>query len=387
MPSVQWRDDADVAVRDEVAGVLHRLTAEPALGRDGGREGVDANGPPRDRGVGGAIDLDAVFDGANDHSLPTTSYLHRTAVDDEVQSVLNSMRRATLNLTPGDLHAMKVRRERHDDGTVDGVHFDRDAQTPYVIDNVHPPWYAKTFYKVVAVVEGAGYQDERDVSLASTHSQKNKNYVSVYDGVTRYAVNTTVCHPSGPNHTGGLYVSPTIEGCLRRDRDLFPEMSALLGAKRAIAKVRCWNPDREDDPIFYGSKLAFTCVHVDEILPYPVTWGIGTPPKKGRVGVGAKVGSPSPGKKGHGSSPGTSGRKSQLNQFEPSVYSPGSSPGSAKKKNSPAASPSGADVARAEQQYHSLLRTQAKTVQLEEEVRAMERRLERTKFGSGKIYR
>jgi hypothetical protein len=67
------------------------------------------------------------------------------------------------------------------------------------------------------------------------------------------------------------------------------------------------------------------------------------------------------------------------------VYSPGSLNSSTKKK-SPESSPSGADVARAERQYDSLLKSQAATLRLEEDVRAMERRLERTKFGSRKKY-
>jgi len=100
-------------------------------------------------------------------------------------------------------------------------------------------------------------------------------YVSIFDGVTRYAPGTTVCHPAAPDHGGGLYVSPTIEGCLRRDANMFPAASALLAAPRAIARVHCWNPDRMHDPVFYGAKLAFTCVHVVEILPYPSTWGVG----------------------------------------------------------------------------------------------------------------
>ena len=51
--------------------------------------------------------------------------------------------------------------------------------------------------------------------------------------------------------------------------------SAMLTAPRAIARVRCWNPDRLEEPVRYGGKLAFTCCHVDEILPYPTTWGTG----------------------------------------------------------------------------------------------------------------
>ena len=41
------------------------------------------------------------------------------------------------------------------------------------------------------------------------------------------------------------------------------------------------------------------------------------------------------------------------------------------------------ESARAESQSASLLKAQAETVRLEAEVRAMERRLERTRFGAG----
>ena len=73
----------------------------------------------------------------------------------------------------------------------------------------------------------------------------------------------------------GQLVCRYVEGCLRRDANMFPANSAMLNAPRAIARVTCWNPDRMHDPVFYGVKLAFTCVYVEEILPYPSTWGVG----------------------------------------------------------------------------------------------------------------
>jgi hypothetical protein len=51
--------------------------------------------------------------------------------------------------------------------------------------------------------------------------------LSIYDGETEYRVGQTVMHPHGDDHAGGLYVSDSIEGCLRRDAHLFP------------AEVRC----------------------------------------------------------------------------------------------------------------------------------------------------
>ena len=291
MPSVAWRDeDEETAVRDEVDGVLGRLTRDWAVSRDGAQKRAGPTGRTDDSLD--AVDLDAVFDDEKTRTLNpqrnAARFLHRSAEDEEVRAVLESMRRATLGLTERDLRAARMRRERNDDGTLDRVHLDRDAPEPYVMDGVLPPWYAKTYYKVVAVVRG----DERDgmhdagsfrgsfrgggESVATApESTSRVSFVSVYDGVTEYAPGTTVCHPSRPDHKGGLYVSKTIEGCLRRDRDLFPERSALLHFPRAVARARCWNPDRADHPVFYGSKLAFTCVHVDEILPYPTTWGAG----------------------------------------------------------------------------------------------------------------
>ena len=99
-------------------------------------------------------------------------------------------------------------------------------------------------------------------------------YVSVYDGVTRYTPGTTVCHPAAPDHGGGLTSRPRWRVACGAIGDV-PRGVKLLTAPRAIARVRCWNPDRQDDPVFYGTKMAFTCVHVDEILPYPTTWGVG----------------------------------------------------------------------------------------------------------------
>ena len=166
----------------------------------------------------------------------------------------------------------------------------------------------------------------------------------------------------------------------------------MLHAPRAIAKVRCWNPDRLDEPVFYGNKLAFTCVHVDEILPYPTTWVMGEAEKQRQDDKSNNAGSPS------------------IARYSPSVYSPSArtktdspsaelsspgsvcSPGSARRMRarkesaspgSASPSPSGKDAARLERQHDSLLRAQAETVRLEEEVRAMERRLERTRFGAG----
>ncbi len=382
MPSVARRDeDEEAAVRDEVDGVLGRLTRDWAVSRDDGAIGAATTGRTDDRRD--AFDLDAAFEDTvatrSEHET-RARFLHRSAEEQEVRATLESMRRATLDLTERDLRAARARRARNDDGTLDRVHLDRDAPEPYVMDGVYPPWYAKTYYKVVAVIENL--DDENDGDATS--------YVSVYDGVTRYAPGTTVCHPSRPDHGGGLYVSRTIEGCLRRDRDLFPERSALLRAPRAVARARCWNPDRADDPVFYGSKLAFTCVHVDEILPYPTTWEAGD--DDGSDGGTSRFGenddrdvsvSPS----ASGGSPGIRARrrasstKKKQTRFPARTESVSPGTGSAGGSPSPV---SGKDAARLERRSDALLKAQAETVRLEEEVRAMERRLERARFGAGR---
>jgi len=122
---------------------------------------------------------------------------------------------------------------------------------PVPVD-VRPPQWAKPYYKVVALVDGRP--------------------LSVYDGVTEYSIGQTIMHPTGEDHRGGLYVSPTVEGCLRRDMDMFPSESVLLGAPRAIAKVLAWNHTRAAEPVRYGTKLAFTYVRTAELLPYPASW-------------------------------------------------------------------------------------------------------------------
>ena len=386
MPSVARRDeDEEAAVRDEVDGVLGRLTRDWAVSRDDGAIGAATTGRTDDRRD--AFDLDAAFEDTvatrSEHET-RARFLHRSAEEQEVRATLESMRRATLDLTERDLRAARARRARNDDGTLDRVHLDRDAPEPYVMDGVYPPWYAKTYYKVVAVVHGDAGSfrgsggGESVAESVSAPASSRVSFVSVYDGVTRYAPGTTVCHPSRPDHGGGLYVSRTIEGCLRRDRDLFPERSALLRAPRAVARARCWNPDRADDPVFYGSKLAFTCVHVDEILPYPTTWEAGD--DDGSDGGTSRFGenddrdvsvSPS----ASGGSPGIRARrrasstKKKQTRFPARTESVSPGTGSAGGSPSPV---SGKDAARLERRSDALLKAQAETVRLEEEARAME---------------
>ena len=121
MPSVARRDeDEEAAVRDEVDGVLGRLTRDWAVSRDDGAIGAATTGRTDDRRD--AFDLDAAFEDTvatrSEHET-RARFLHRSAEEQEVRATLESMRRATLDLTERDLRAARARRARHDDGTRD----------------------------------------------------------------------------------------------------------------------------------------------------------------------------------------------------------------------------------------------------------------------------
>ena len=238
-------------------------------------------------------------DAALDDDAPgrhsTANYLHRGAADDEVRDILANLYRVAVTggPIPEDLKdpAWDDRELPRWDAPT-RAKWDPHATTPYVMEGVMPPWHAKSYYKVVAAVPKgavrastseraaelmrgvAGADGGRDFD-GTRGGVGSIEYVSIYDGVTRYAPGLTVCHPAKDTHGGGLYVAESIEGCLKRDKEMFPAASAMLTAPRAIARVRCWNPDRLEEPVRYGGKLAFTCCHVDEILPYPTTWGAG----------------------------------------------------------------------------------------------------------------
>ena len=236
-------------------------------------------------------------DAALDDDAPgrhsTANYLHRGAADDEVRDILANLYRVAVTggPIPEDLKdpAWDDRELPRWDAPT-RAKWDPHATTPYVMEGVMPPWHAKSYYKVVAAVPKGAVRastSERAAELMRgvagadgggrdfDGTRGSIEYVSIYDGVTMYAPGLTVCHPAKDTHGGGLYVAESIEGCLKRDKEMFPAASAMLTAPRAIARVRCWNPDRLEEPVRYGGKLAFTCCHVDEILPYPTTWGAG----------------------------------------------------------------------------------------------------------------
>ena len=235
-------------------------------------------------------DDDQGDEGVDGRANGTANYLHRSATDDEVRGILANLYRVA---TTGGPIPEDLKEPSWDDRELPRwdpatrAKWDPRATKPYVMEGVMPPWHAKSYYKVVAAVpEGAvrASTSERAAEVIRRGATRGDTagdntagveYVSIYDGVTRYRPGVTVCHPAKETHGGGLYVAETIEGCLRRDAEMFPTASAMLNAPRAIARVRCWNPDRLEEPVRYGGKLAFTCCHVDEILPYPTTWGAG----------------------------------------------------------------------------------------------------------------
>ena len=239
---------------------------------------------------------DAALDDDAPGTNSTANYLHRGAADDEVRDILANLYRVAVTggPIPEDLKnpAWDDRELPRWDAPT-RAKWDPHATNPYVMEGVMPPWHAKSYYKVVAAVPKGAVRastSERAAELmrgvagadgggrdfdGTRGGVGSIEYVSIYDGVTRYAPGLTVCHPAKDTHGGGLYVAESIEGCLKRDKEMFPAASAMLTAPRAIARVRCWNPDRLEEPVRYGGKLAFTCCHVDEILPYPTTWGAG----------------------------------------------------------------------------------------------------------------
>ena len=216
---------------------------------------------------------------------------------------------------------------------------------PVEVPNRTPPTWAKTYYKAVAAVDNG------------------KRYVSVYDGMTEYAVGSTVFQPHGPNHTGGLYVYRTAEACLRADEETFPSASAMLNQPRALARVKAWNETRDMEPIRYGDKLAYAFVQVEAILPYPVSW-----------------------KRGGGGSAKDREARQQTTATAPTTPDQTTTTTTTTRRAPTAAAAAAAaattaDVTllpldeRHERRRVELRRRQAATIRLEEEVRAMERRL------------
>ena len=162
------RDADEAAVRDEVDEFLAGLT------QTWSSTGVDARATTRPDSPGRALEpVDDVLGLRSPVRVQnmTADYLHRPAVDDEVREVLERMRRATLDLDPDHLRVLRERREMNDDGTLDGVQLDRDARAPYVMDGVEPPWYAKSYYKVVAAVGARALDPTEDPALRRSASR------------------------------------------------------------------------------------------------------------------------------------------------------------------------------------------------------------------------
>lgn len=64
-----------------------------------------------------------------------------------------------------------------------------------------------------------------------------------------------------------------IEQCLARDEATFPRSSALLAAPRCILRVLAWNlRSAPAVPLAYGTKRAFSCVRAVAEIPMPKSW-------------------------------------------------------------------------------------------------------------------
>jgi hypothetical protein len=107
---------------------------------------------------------------------------------------------------------------------------------------------------------------------------EGREYFSIYDGETKYAIGETLTQRALRNHGGGYYAHPTVEGA--RDA-LFPADRASGYGETAILKVRCEGSRLEyacrcydcEDRLYDGlapvheSKWAFTRITPLEVLP------------------------------------------------------------------------------------------------------------------------
>ena len=98
--------------------------------------------------------------------------------------------------------------------------------------------------------------------------------LSIYDGETEYRIGQTVLHPHGDDHAGGLYVSDTIEGCLRRDANMFPaevrvrnernaSLAVLSGLETWVPRVEGWRYPRA----LPGDSVLIVGPEYDTVLP------------------------------------------------------------------------------------------------------------------------
>jgi hypothetical protein len=107
---------------------------------------------------------------------------------------------------------------------------------------------------------------------------EGREFFSIYDGETKYAIGETLVQRVGKNHDGGYYAHPTPEGARRAK---FPVTSALMFADTVVLKVRCEGArleyrcsccecfERRYDGLepIHESKWAFTKITPLEVLP------------------------------------------------------------------------------------------------------------------------
>ena len=117
------------------------------------------------------------------------------AVDDEVREVLERMRRATLDLDPDHLRVLRERREMNDDGTLDGVQLDRDARA-LRHGWGRAPWYAKSYYKVVAAVGARALDPTEDPALRRSASRSPPRAFRAGAGTPRAPPRISATRPS-----------------------------------------------------------------------------------------------------------------------------------------------------------------------------------------------
>ncbi|CAK9000280.1 unnamed protein product [Durusdinium trenchii] len=103
------------------------------------------------------------------------------------------------------------------------------------------------FFKIVALVNG--------------------RLLSIYDGVTEYAVGRILRSRALPQHRGGLYVARTPQEALRATFSL-PQNSKLLLAPRMLLRCRVQGPTVE-----YNGKLAVSALLALHATPLADAFG------------------------------------------------------------------------------------------------------------------
>ena len=103
-----------------------------------------------------------------------------------------------------------------------------------------PPPQCKSYYKIVALLP-----DGRVLSVYDGRTEYRKN-VTLHSDVRASWREKSVAGGEQTHATGGFYVYDTVEDCLKA-HELFPRASALLKAKKAVARVLAWNNPREEN--------------------------------------------------------------------------------------------------------------------------------------------